>query len=215
MKGTGEEMAQYIESCRKEFWQNVFRLELAYLADHLRGCREVLSIGCGPAVIEGGLAERGFRVTGLDVSREALHCAPDRIRTVEAPAEEMPFPEESFDAVIYVASLQFIDHYRTALDKSALVLRPNGRILILLLNPESGYFSIKSRDAGSYISKIKHTDLKAIEAAVQERFAVRGEYYLSVEGSTVSAGPADAGSVLYILSGVKRDAKQGKEEAHA
>ncbi len=215
MKDSAEEMARYIESCRKEFWQKVFQLELAFLVNHLTGCREVLSVGCGPAIIEGGLAERGFQVTGLDVSREALDCAPDHVRTVAAPAEEMPFPEESFDAVIYVASLQFIEDYRTALNKSALVLRPNGRILILLLNPESTYFRIKSRDAGSYISKIKHTDLQAIEEAASVHFAAGGEYFLKVEENAVSAGPADAGSVLYILSGLKRAARKGKDEAHA
>jgi hypothetical protein len=65
---------RYIESCRKEFWQKVFQLELEYLIEHLKGCSGVLSVGCGPAIIEGGLAERGFNVTGLDVSQEALNC---------------------------------------------------------------------------------------------------------------------------------------------
>jgi ubiquinone/menaquinone biosynthesis C-methylase UbiE len=106
---------RYIESCRKEFWQKVFQLELEYLIEHLEGCRDVLSVGCGPAIIEGALAERGFNVTGLDVSQEALNCAPDKVRTVVARAEDMSFPESSFDAVIYVASLQFVDDYRKAL----------------------------------------------------------------------------------------------------
>ena len=84
-------MDRYITSCGKEFWQKIFAYELAYLASNLKGCREILSVGCGPAIIEGGLVKHGFNLTGLDVSREALGRAPDDVRTVEACAEKMPF----------------------------------------------------------------------------------------------------------------------------
>jgi SAM-dependent methyltransferase len=210
-----EGMARYIESCRTEFWQRVFQLELEYLVKHLDGCRKVLSVGCGPAVIEGGLAERGFQVTGVDVSREALGCAPDAVRTVVADAETMRFPEASFEAVVFVASLQFIGDYRKALDRSAAALRPDGRIILMLLNPGSAYFKGKFRSPDSYVSNIRHTDLAAIERAAAERFAVRAEYFMSMQGSAVSASPAGAESILYILSGVKRPSGRGKEAADA
>ena len=100
---------RYLESCQMEFWRNVFRAELDYLLQHLEGSREVLSVGCGPAIIESALSELGFLVTGLDVSQEALACAPDHVRTIAGRAEDMDFPKSTFDAVIYVASLQFIE----------------------------------------------------------------------------------------------------------
>ena len=111
------------------------------------------------------LARRGFRVTGLDVSREALERAPDGLRTVAARAEDLPFPPASFDAVIYVASLQFIDDYRKAMERSASVLRPAGRLIVMLLNPESEFFQSRFSDPDSYVSKVRHTDLQAIETA--------------------------------------------------
>lgn len=135
----------YLERCKQPFWQNVFHLEIEYLIEHLKGCRDILSVGCGPATIEGELAKYGFHVTGLDISREALSCAPDRIRTVVGRAEDMAFPRHSFDAVIYVASLQFVDDYRTALDKSAAVVRPGGRLIVMLLNPASAFFQKNKR----------------------------------------------------------------------
>ena len=101
-----EMMERYITSCGNEFWQKSLGYELAYLVSNLHGCRDILSVGCGPAIIEGGLVKHGFNVTGLDVSREALSHAPDGVRTVEACAEDMPFLSNSFDAVIFVASLQ-------------------------------------------------------------------------------------------------------------
>jgi len=195
---------RYLESCRKEFWQKVFQLELEYLIQQMEGCRDVLSVGCGPAIIEGGLAKRGFNVTGLDVSQETLNCASDQVRTVASRAEDMSFPESSFDAVIYVASLQFVEDYRKALEKSVSVLRPDGKVIVMLLNPESTFFKDRFRDPGSYVSKIRHTDLKTMEAVIAERFAVRTEYFLGVKDNKVfeSANAADA--ALYIILGKRR-----------
>jgi len=164
---------RYAESCRKEFWQEVFQLELAYLTEHLKGCRDVLSVGCGPAFIEGALAKRGFNVTGLDVSQEALNRAPDNVRTVAARAEDMPFPDSSFDAVVYVVSLQFVDDHRKAMKKSAAVLRPGGMIVVMLLNPESEFFKRKLLDPNSYVRRIRHTDLREIEDVIAEDYGIR------------------------------------------
>jgi len=197
---------RYIESCRNEFWQKVFRLELGYLIEHLKGCQDVLSVGCGTAAIEGELAESGFNVTGLDVSQEVLNCAPDSVTTVAARAEDMSFPANSFDASIYVASLQFVDDYRKALEKTASVLRPKGRIVVMLLNPASTFFKERFRDPSSYVSKIKHTDQKAIEDAVARSFTVHSEYFLCVDGNEVSAAAKESDASLYIILGTKRAA---------
>lgn len=196
---------RYLKSCRCGFWQEVFQRELEYLCEHLRGCRDILSIGCGPAIIESGLAKRGFRVTGLDVSTEALDRAPDNIRIVVARAEDMSFHDDSFDAVIFVASLQFVDDYRMAVEKSVRVLRPNGRIMVMLLNPESAYFKDRFRDPYSYVSRIKHTDIQAIEDMIRGRFAIHTEYFLHLEGDKIFVNlKEEADAALYVIRGVKK-----------
>lgn len=80
---------RYIDSCRKNFWRRVFRLEADWLAERLEGCRDILSVGCGPAIVEGELAERGFSMTGLDVSREALYAVSGVKRAPRRETEEM------------------------------------------------------------------------------------------------------------------------------
>jgi ubiquinone/menaquinone biosynthesis C-methylase UbiE len=150
------------------------------------------------------LSRLGFEVTGLDVSQEALNCAPSGIRTVAARAEDLPFPDCSFDAVTYVASLQFVERYRKSLEKSASVLRPRGRIVVMLLNPESVFFKTRVRDPGSYISRIKHTDLKAIEDAIAGSFSIRTEYFLGIEGEQVFESAKETEAVLHIVLGTKR-----------
>lgn len=206
------EIERYLKSCQTEFWQGVFRAELDYLTRQLEGSEDILSVGCGPAIIESGLSERGFRVTGLDVSRETLNCAPDQIRTVAARAEDMPFPESSFDAVVYIASLQFIENYRKAIEQTARVLRPDGKIIAMLLNPESGFFRARIRNIGSYVRKIRHKDIDEIERRIAERFQVQTEYFLGVKGGNIFESRDVAAAALYIIRGIRKVAKTGEDE---
>ena len=200
---TTTETERYLKSCASNFWQRVFEAELQYLLHHLKPGDEILSVGCGPAIMERRLTEQGFLVVGLDVSREALACAGDAIRAVAAPAEEMPFPDASFDVVLYIASLQFIDDYRTALQRTAAVLRPGGRLIALLLNPASRFFRERYANSESYVRKLKHTNLAAIEKTASEWFETSGEYYLGVDGDRLfeSADPEEA--ALYIIKARK------------
>jgi len=196
-------VGKYIGSCRDVFWRNIFQFELDYLVSQLQDSRDVLSVGCGPAIIEGELMGHGFHVTGLDISQEALKCAPDRVRTVAGRAEEMPFPDHSFDAVIFVASLQFIEDYRRALQRSAAVLRPGGRIVAMLLNPESEFFKERSRNPDSYIRSIRHRDLEPIERAIAEYYTVRTEYMLGIKGETIFSSKKPHEAALYTIVGEK------------
>ncbi|HER62978.1 MAG TPA: class I SAM-dependent methyltransferase, partial [Desulfobacteraceae bacterium] len=147
---TWSETARYLQACKNPFWRQVFKAELDYLLRHLRPGDEILSVGCGPAVIEKGLAEHGFSILGLDVSQEAIACAPDTLRTVVASAEKMPFADSEFEVVLFIVSLQFVENYRQALAEARRVLRPGGRVIAMLLNPASDFFNAKSAQADSY-----------------------------------------------------------------
>ena len=211
MKKDSSEIQRYLQSCRTEFWQKVFRAELEYLLPHLEGSRDVLSIGCGPAIIESGLSERGFRVTGLDVSQEALACAPDHIRTIAGRAGDMDFPKSSFDAVIYVASLQFIEDYRKAMEKTAQVLRPAGKLIVMLLNPQSAFYKEKAQDPTSYVRKIRHTNLEHIESAIAGHFHIQTEYFMGVRDGNIFKSRETTEASLYVIRGTRKHRGEDEE----
>ena len=194
-------MEGYLQSCKTEFWKAVFQAELDYILRRLERSRDILSVGCGPAIIEAGLAEHGFNVTGLDVSVEALGQAPDGVRTVVGSAENVDFPDSCFDAVIYVASLQFIERYKKAIEETVRVLRAGGKILIMLLNPQSQFFKERIEKPASYINKIRHTDLREIEQAVAEHFCVETEYFLGIRGTTIFQSEEPDVASLYVING--------------
>jgi len=196
-------MEKYLQSCKTEFWKKVFKAEADYILKELKDAEDVLSIGCGPAIIERALSEYGFNVTGLDISKEALDKAADSIRTVVGSAENMNFPDSCFDAVIFVASLQFIEKYQEAVKQTARVLKPNGKLLTMLLNPDSGFFKQKTTNPNSYINKIKHTNIMEIEGTIAEYFQVQAEYFLGVKGQKIFQSQNPDLAALYVIKGKK------------
>ncbi|GAB4348244.1 MAG: hypothetical protein Kow0099_30710 [Candidatus Abyssubacteria bacterium] len=196
----------YIESCREDFWQRVFQQETNYLLRELRGCKDILSVGCGPAVIEGMLCTFGFKVTGLDVSEEALNEAPEGVRTILGSAEQTNIRDSSYHAITYVASLQFIDDYVKALRESERILKPAGTLLVMLLNPQSDFFREKTRDPASYVNKIKHTNMPEMEKVISEIFRIeKTEYYLGIRGRELFETTDPTQASLYCIKAKKRN----------
>ena len=91
-----EEIRRYVETCQEEFWQRVFSQETAYLAAHLAGAKDILSVGCGPAIIEGELLKLGFAVTGWmcrqrrsPARRMVYAVLPDGLRRCLLPTQRL------------------------------------------------------------------------------------------------------------------------------
>ena len=198
------DMEKYLKSCKSDFWKAVFQAELDYIMQKLKGAKDVLSVGCGPAIIETDLAKHGFNITGLDISREALGQASDNIRTVIGHAEIMEFENCSFDAAVYVVSLQFIQKYEQAIKETARILRSQGKLVVMLLNRQSEFFKEKTKIPESYIKKIKHIDSKKIEKAISEFFFINTEYFLGIKGTEIFQSSDYNLASLYVINGVKK-----------
>ena len=100
--------------------------------------KDVLELGCGTAYLSAWLARRGARVVGVDPTPAQLETARRLMaesgldfRLVEAPGEDVPLPDASFDLVLseYGASI-WADPHRWIAEAARLV-RPDGRLLFL------------------------------------------------------------------------------------
>lgn len=99
----------------------------------------VLDLCCGPAEVTPVLAERSQQVIGLDASPNALAAARKRLPTVEfieAFAQNMPFPPNSFDWVHTSLALHEwpFAELEQVLKEVWRVLKPGGGLLILDLH---------------------------------------------------------------------------------
>lgn len=94
----------------------------------------VLEAGCGTGAVAVALGTMGHRVVGLDLAEQTLRRArrtwPD-FRGAVGDVCRMPFPDESFDAVI---SLGVLEHNESgpqaALEEHRRILRPGGVLLV-------------------------------------------------------------------------------------
>lgn len=103
--------------------------------------RVVLEVGCGTGNISLALAGRGARVVGLDVSAPMLAAAQARAREqglfldwVRGQAGTLPFSGNSFDGVISILALDFVEDRPGAIGEMVRVLRPGGFLVLALLN---------------------------------------------------------------------------------
>jgi SAM-dependent methyltransferase len=97
----------------------------------------VLDAGCGDARLAVALAERGAAVTGIDADPRMLAAGRARaaargvaVRLVQGDIGTLPFPDGSFDVVLAVTVLCFLDDATPAAGEMARVLRPGGRLVI-------------------------------------------------------------------------------------
>lgn len=95
----------------------------------------VLDVATGTGLVAEALLGRGFRVTGLDQSPEMLARARARfgrrVELVEAPAEELPFPDASFDHLTFTYLLRYVDDPGATLGELARVVRPGGTVAMV------------------------------------------------------------------------------------
>ena len=95
----------------------------------------VLDVATGTGLVAEALLRRGFSVTGLDQSRSMLSVARrrfgERVRLVEAAADDLPFPDASFDHLTFTYLLRYVDDPAATLRELARVVRPGGTIASL------------------------------------------------------------------------------------
>jgi len=102
----------------------------------LRPGQRVLDVGCGTGVHARAAARRvgpTGRVVGLDPNEAMLAVAAGSTEPVQwrrGTAEELPFPDASFDHVISGFVLMFLTDRQRALAEMARVLTPDGRLTV-------------------------------------------------------------------------------------
>jgi ubiquinone/menaquinone biosynthesis C-methylase UbiE len=97
----------------------------------------VLDAGMAAGRFCGELAERGWKVTGIDVSPGMVALARRRLpglELAEGRLEALPFPDSSFDAVVATGVLEYVDDLDQGIGELARVLRPGGRGVVSFPN---------------------------------------------------------------------------------
>lgn len=105
--------------------------------------QSVLDIGCGTAVAALTAARLGAKATGLDLTPELLARAKENAQIMgldielrEGDAEELPFPDASFDVVLSQFGHMFAPRPDVTTREMLRVLKPGGTLAFSTFPPE-------------------------------------------------------------------------------
>ena len=158
------------------------------LAARLLGARpgeSLLDVGCGTGWFSRRAAADGLAVTGVDAHAQWVDFARARsdpaLRWVEGDARDLPFPDASFDHVLSIAALCFVDDEARAVAEVVRVARR--RFAVGWLNRASLLHRQKGRQGGSgaYRGARWHTagEVRALFAGLPVRaLSLRSAVYL-------------------------------------
>jgi ubiquinone/menaquinone biosynthesis C-methylase UbiE len=106
--------------------------------------RSVLDMGCASGDLTFALALSGARPVGADLTKgmvaraevrrreapDSLREAAGRVAFVQADAENIPFPDQSFDCVTCIGVLEYVPDDAKGARELFRVLKPGGRLVI-------------------------------------------------------------------------------------
>ena len=120
----------------------LWKRRVAKLAQIKNGDR-ALDLCCGTGDLAFTLARHGAETTGIDFSAEMLEVAKERnqkiiprsaLRTphfLQGDAQQLPFPENSFDIVTVGYGLRNLTSWERGLDEMFRVAKPGARLIVL------------------------------------------------------------------------------------
>jgi fatty-acid O-methyltransferase len=130
--------------------------------------KKVLEVGCGhgggASYIKRYLGPASY--TGLDLNPSGIafckkrHTLPG-LDFVQGDAQDLPFPDESFDAVVNVESANYYPDQAAFFREVARVLRPGGHFLYTDCQPAAGVEVWEATLAEAPLRKLSQRDINA------------------------------------------------------
>lgn len=185
-------------------------------------CRgSVLDAACGVGYGSRAVLGSGgvTRYTGVDVSEEAIEIArrefaDERAEFVAADLRRLPFADGSFDAVITLETLEHLENPAEAVAEFRRVLRPGGRLMgsvpdpeferacIDLYGPNKYHKACISRERlAELLAEFRHT--RYWRSGLEVVSVVRGEEGRAETGTFEGEPPRAFGSILFLASDEK------------
>ncbi len=117
----------------------------------------ILDAGCGTGIFTTDILSSGSQVIGLDISLPMLIQAKKKLKEyplwiILADMLNLPFPGSSFDKVVSVTALEFVEDAKGAIGELFRITKRGGCIVVATLNSLSPWASSRKAEA-----KERHT----------------------------------------------------------
>jgi SAM-dependent methyltransferase len=191
------------EPIRRRTYRYFERRVLPQMEREAKRPLDLLDLGAGTGWLSYRLALRGHFPVAVDIltdARDGLGAARHffvklghTFPRIEAEFDQLPFPADRFDAVLYNASLHYSSDYRRTLNEARRCLRPGGRILILdspvyrlrehgerMRAERHEQFLAAHGTTSDHVGSIEYLDLAAIASLAREvgiEWTIRKPWY--------------------------------------
>jgi ubiquinone/menaquinone biosynthesis C-methylase UbiE len=168
MAGNYDYFSRFMESSAVEFLDRL----------PLRAGDRLLDVACGSGQLGLLAARRGAKVTGVDIATNSIEAARGRAASErleatfdEGDAEELPYPDESFDIVASIYGAMFAPRPERVARELVRVCRRGGTIALASWNKE-GFIGTMFQTIGKFIapSGMPSPLLWGDETTVRQRF---------------------------------------------
>jgi len=116
-----------------------------------RKSMKILDVGCGTGNYSIKLSQLGCSVVGVDISENMLQIAKKKsaalnfdIKFLHGNSEELPFDDESFDAVISITAIEFFMNPGKSIKEMLRVIKKEGSLVIGTINKDSSWGKLYS-----------------------------------------------------------------------
>ncbi len=128
-------------------------VRIPWILSEIGEAKTVLDIGCGAGILTNTFAQKGHRVSGIDLSAPSIEVARGRDTTRQvdyrvASAYELPYPDQTFDVVCAMDVLEHVEEPLRLIQEASRVLKPGGLF----------FFHTFNRNWLSYLLIIKGVD---------------------------------------------------------
>jgi ubiquinone/menaquinone biosynthesis C-methylase UbiE len=147
---------------------------------HIPPSSRLLDVGCGAGQVAIPAARMGIKATGVDIAANWVEQARARAAAEglaaqfdEGDAEQLPYPDASFDAVVSMVGAMFAPRPERVAAELLRVCRPGGRILMVNWTP-AGFVGQMFKAIAKHVPPpqgVPPAVLWGDEATVRERFS--------------------------------------------
>lgn len=204
---TKNEIKKYVQYYHTFIGRKIANFEANFIDRYTPVNATLLSVGCGPAIIENILyqSRKDIQLFTLDKNKEMLNNIPLYLRPIKADAAHLPFVTSIFDIIVCVTSLEFMSDPKETLHEIYRVLKPKGKLLVFLLNPQSNYVQQKMKEKDSYIGEnIQQKTHKTITSTINQLFNKNElSFNLSIRNNKITKESSRNTARLIIIKAIK------------
>lgn len=137
----------------------------------------VLDLGCAKGYLVDVLRDKGIEAFGVDISNYAIEQGPAKIRayleTCDLNTEDLPYPDNYFNCIICIGTLEYISNQQHALAEITRALAKDGILLMTTLDyvPEGDELRKYARSKNRWIETFKALSFESDLALGEAVFA--------------------------------------------